>query len=470
MKKYNLIINGEKVAGGNRDFEVLNPADESVYELCPSANDEQLDLAVDSANEAFKSWSALNSKKREEFLNKVANKIEENSKELAEIIVKEQGKPLFLANVEVSAGVAWLRYTAALELEVKTIEDSKEREVRIYRNPLGVIASITPWNWPFMIAIWHMIPALKTGNTLVCKPSSNTPLSTLKLVELMNEVLPKGVVNILSGGSKLGTKMSAHKGIRKVVFTGSTQTGKYVMKDASDNLKRLTLELGGNDAGIILPNCKNLDEYTAKIFQGSFLNMGQTCAALKRLYVHENQYDEVCEKLVNLANNEKVGNGMEEGITFGPVQNQEQLNLVIDLVEDARTRGAKVLCGGQRLKQKGYFYPPTIVANVDNSFRIVKEEQFGPVLPIIKYDTIDEAVTMANDCEVGLGGSVWSHDKQKASEIALKLECGTAWVNNHAEVLPHIPFGGCKLSGIGTEFGEEGLKEFTQIQIVNLAK
>ncbi len=470
MSKYNLIINGEKVAGENADFEVINPADESVYELCPSASDKQLDLAVEGANEAFKSWSALSSKQREEFLNKVADKIEENSEELAKIIVQEQGKPLFLANVEVGAGSAWVRYTSSLELGVKTIEDSDERQVQIHRKPLGVIASITPWNWPFMIAIWHIIPALKTGNTMICKPSSNTPLSTLKLVELMNEVLPKGVINILSGGSSLGAKMSSHEGIRKVVFTGSTQTGKYIMKDAANNLKRLTLELGGNDAGIILPNCENLDEYTAKIFQGAFLNMGQTCAALKRLYVHEDQYDEVCEKLVNLANNEKVGNGLEEGVTFGPVQNQEQLNLVIDLVEDARAKGAKVLCGGHRLDQKGYFYPPTIVSDIDNSLRLVQEEQFGPVLPVIKYSTVEEALAMANDCEVGLGGSVWSHDKQKASEIALKLECGTAWVNNHAEVLPHIPFGGCKLSGIGTEFGEEGLQEFTQIQIMNLAK
>ncbi len=469
MKDYQLIINGEKIAGENKNFDVLNPADESVYNTCPSASDKQLDFAVNCANEAFKTWSLTTSNERKILLHKVADKIEENIAELAEIIVKEQGKPMFLAQVEVGAGAAWVRYTADLEIEVETIEDSETRLIQMHRKPLGVIGSITPWNWPFMIAIWHMIPALKAGNTLVCKPSSNTPFNTLRLVEIMNEVLPKGVINILTGGSGLGSKMSKHEGIRKIAFTGSTETGKSIMNDASNSLKRLTLELGGNDAGIILPNSQNLDEMLNGIFQSSFLNMGQTCAALKRLYVHSDQYDEVCEKLAVIANSQVVGDGMTEGTTFGPVQNKAQLNLVEELVNDAKANGAKIVCGGEALDKKGFYYPPTIVADVDNSFRIVKEEQFGPVLPVIKYNAIQEALLLANDSEVGLGGSVWG-EKELASEIALKLECGTSWVNNHAEVLPHVPFGGCKLSGYGIEFGQEGLLEFTQSHVVNITK
>lgn len=469
MKEYKLIIDGNEVSGENGTFDVLNPADESVYNTCPSASDAQLDLAVTAANEAFKSWSLTTSEERGVLLHTIADKIEENIDELSEIIVKEQGKPLFLANVEVGAGAAWVRYTADLDIPVETIEDSDTRLIQMHRKPLGVIGSITPWNWPFMIAIWHIMPAIKAGNTMVCKPSSNTPFNTLKLIEIMNEVLPKGVINILAGGSGLGSKISKHEGIRKMVFTGSTQTGKYIMSDASHSLKRLTLELGGNDAGIVLPESDNIDEIANGIFQSSFLNMGQTCAALKRLYVHKDQYEEICKKLASIANTQVVGDGMDESTTFGPVQNKEQLQLVEDLVNDAKQRGAKVLSGGQKLDQKGFYYPPTIVSNVDNSFRVVNEEQFGPVLPIVSYNTVEEAVAMANDSDEGLGGSVWG-DKTLASKIALKLECGTSWVNNHAEVLPHVPFGGCKLSGMGIEFGQEGLLEFTQVHVINITK
>ncbi len=469
MSDYHLIINGEKVNGGNQDFDVLNPANETVYGTCPSATDTQLDEAVSAAQNAFKTWSKTSCEQRAALLHKVANKVEENATTFAEIIVKEQGKPMFLSQVEVGASVAWIRYTADLEIPVETIEDSETRLVQMHRKPLGVIGSITPWNWPFMIAIWHIMPAIRAGNTLVCKPSSNTPFNTLKLVELMNEVLPKGVINIVAGGSGLGSKMSKHAGINKIAFTGSTPTGKSIMSDASQSLKRLTLELGGNDAGIILPNSQNIEAMTNGIFQSSFLNMGQTCASLKRLYVHEDQYNEVCDSLVNIAKVQNIGDGMQEKTTFGPVQNQVQFDLVHELVEDAKENGAKILHGGEALKQKGFYYPPTIIADVDNSFRVVSEEQFGPILPVIKYQHIEEAIEMANDSEVGLGGSVWGEHKE-AIDVAHQLECGTSWINNHSEVLPHIPFGGSKQSGYGIEFGQEGLLEFTQSHVINITK
>lgn len=241
------------------------------------------------------------------------------------------------------------------------------------------------------------------------------------------------------------------------------------MSAVSSTLKRLTLELGGNDAGIILPDAKNLDEIALGVFQGAFLNMGQTCAALKRLYVHSSQYDEVCKKLTDIAKSQKVGNGMQDDVTFGPLTNQAQLDFISELVEDARKNGAKILCGGKRVNSKGYFYEPTIISEVDNTYRIVNEEQFGPVLPIIKYNSIEEAISLANDSDVGLGGSVWGETKE-AKKVALKLECGTSWVNKHAEVLPYVPFGGCKLSGFGIEFGQEGLLEFTQTHVINISK
>lgn len=469
MREYKLIINGEEVNGEKNSIDVINPANETVYNKCPNASVKQLDDAVNAASIAFQTWGNTTHEERKELLNKVADKVEENSVELAQIIVAEQGKPISLANTEVGAGIAWIRYTANLDIPILILEDSEDRIVEMHRKPLGVVASITPWNWPFMIAIWHIIPALRAGNTMVCKPSIDTPLNTIRLVEIMNEVLPKGVINVITAASGIGSAITKHEGIRKIVFTGSTQTGKTLMADASATLKRLTLELGGNDAGIVLPNSDNLDQIAQGVFQTSFFNMGQTCAALKRLYVHTDQYDELCEKLVTIANSQIIGDGINENVTFGPVTNQSQLDFVSQLVEDARKNGAKILCGGKRQDKKGYFYEPTIISEVDNSFRVVKEEQFGPILPIVKYNTLEEAIKMANDSQEGLGGSVWG-DKTKAKETALKLECGTSWINKHAEVLPHVPFCGSKLSGIGIEFGQEGLFEFTQVQIINYNK
>lgn len=469
QREYSLIINGEKVAGGRGTFDVLNPATEEVVAACPYATVEQLDAAVDAAEAAFKTWQYSSDEERKAALHSIADKIEENAAALAEVIVKEQGKPLFLAQAEVGGAVAWTRYTADLEIPVEVLEDSENKRIELHRKPLGVVGSITPWNWPLMIAVWHIMPALRTGNTVVCKPSGLTPLNTIMLAEIISDVVPAGVMNIVTGESGIGSGITGHDKIRKIVFTGSTPTGQAIMRNAASNLKRLTLELGGNDAGIILPDA-DVDAIAEGIFQTAFLNMGQTCAALKRLYVHDSQYEAVCEKLVAMANAQQVGDGMAESTTFGPVQNRDQLNLVAELVEDARANGATVLCGGVQPEGKGYFYPPTIVANATDDMRIVAEEQFGPVLPVIRYTDVDDAVARANATEVGLGGSVWSSDLDNAQKVAQRLECGTAWINGHAEVLPHAPFGGCKMSGFGVEFGQEGLLEYTVPQTLNINK
>jgi len=426
-------------------------------------------MAVAAADEAFRQWQFSSNDTRKQLLHDIADKIEAHAAELAEIVVAEQGKPMFLAQAEVGGAVAWTRATAELDIPVEVIEDSPGKRIEMHRKPLGVVGSITPWNWPLMIAVWHIMPALRTGNTVVIKPSEFTPLNTLRLVELINEVAPKGVVNVVAGMSDIGRAMSVHARINKIVFTGSTATGKDIMFHAANNLKRLTLELGGNDAGIVLPGT-DVDAVAMPIFQGAFLNMGQTCAALKRLYVHDSIYEAMCGKLTEIAQQQQLGSGMDEGVTFGPVQNKKQLQIVSDLVEDARNNGARILCGGERLAGSGYFYPPTIVAEASDGMRIVDEEQFGPVLPVIRYSDVDDAVRRANDCDAGLGGSVWGADVESATQVATRLECGTAWINGHAEVLPHAPFGGCKMSGFGVEFGVEGLLEYTSPQLLNINK
>lgn len=467
--EYNLIINGQQVAGANGSFSVLNPATETEVAQCPQASVAQLDEAVAAAQDAFKSWKNTSQQQRQQLLRAIADGIEANAEQLAEILVAEQGKPLFLAQIEVGASAAWTRYNADLEIPVEVIEDADNKRIEVHRKPLGVVGSITPWNWPLMIAVWHIMPALRSGNTVVSKPSGVTPFSTIKLVEIINQHLPAGVCNIVTGESGIGSGITRHAGINKIVFTGSTETGQTIMRGAADNLKRLTLELGGNDAGIVLADA-DVNTMAEGIFQTAFLNMGQTCAALKRLYVHDSIYEQMCSKLAELACAQVVGNGADEGVTFGPVTNQEQLDLVTGLVDDVRDQSVRILSGGEPLAGQGYFYPPTIIADAKQGMRIVDEEQFGPVLPVIRYTDLDDAIAQANACDEGLGGSVWSTDLEKAQQVASQLECGTVWINGHAEVLPHAPFGGCKMSGFGVEFGLEGLLEYTHPQVVNINK
>lgn len=466
-KTPSLVIDGRKVAGDRGTLPVIDPALGEAFAECPNASPAQLDEAVAAAGRAFALWQHSSCEERRSLLEAIAARIEQNAPELAEIIVREQGKPLALAHVEVGGAVAWTRATAALELPVEVIEDRPGKRIELHRRPLGVVGSITPWNWPLMIAVWHIMPALRAGNAVVIKPSELTPLNTLRLVELIDEVAPLGLVNAVAGGGALGREISGHPGIQKIVFTGSTRTGQDIMRNAADTLKRLTLELGGNDAGIVLPGT-DIGAIAEGVFGSAFLNMGQTCAALKRLYVHESQYEDMCRHLVAIAARQKVGNGLDEGTSFGPIQNRDQFERVCELVEDARAAGARILCGGEPLPGKGYFYPPTLVADIADGTRLVDEEQFGPVLPVIRYRDVDEAVRLANASTNGLGGSVWSGDPEAARAVANRLECGTVWINGHAEVLPHCPFGGCKMSGFGVEFGLEGLLEYTRPQLLNI--
>jgi acyl-CoA reductase-like NAD-dependent aldehyde dehydrogenase len=470
MLAYALTIAGRPVATP-KTTDVRNPADGSVVAACPVSTTEHVDAAVAAAREAFPAWSALTGAERSDRLKAIADLIERHHRELSELITREQGKTQSGpgANLEVGGAVAWTRVTANLELPEETIQDDAAATIVVRRKPIGVVGSITPWNWPLMIAVWHVMPALRVGCTVVIKPSPFTPLSTLRLVSLLNEVLPAGVVNVVTGGADIGDHLSRHPGIDKMVFTGSIETGRKIMGAAAEALRRVTLELGGNDAGIVLPGT-HIAPLLEKLFWGCFINAGQTCAALKRLYVHEDQYDEVVDAFAEYVSKIPVGNGLDAANLIGPLTNEMQLTKVVSLVEEAKRLGARIVTGGVKPATPGFFYPLTVIADAADEMRVVHEEQFGPVIPILKYRTVEEAIRRANSLSVGLGGSVWGDDVEVAAAHARRLECGTAWVNQHGTLHPLAPFGGVKNSGIGVEFNVDGLKEYTTIQVLNVAR
>ena len=468
-----MTINGQQ--SQSTDYcDVINPATGQGFAQSQQGNVDELNKAVAAAKVAFKSWSQTSSAERKEKMLALAGVLEANMPELMALVTQETGKPMGGLNnvgsgMEVGGSIAWTQMTAELELAVDVVQDNDSARIEVHRKPLGVIGSITPWNWPLMIAIWHIIPALRAGNTVVIKPSEQTPISTLRFVELANEVLPAGVLNIVTGEGDVGHALTTHKDVSKIIFTGSTETGKRIMSSSSCNLKRLTLELGGNDAGIVLPDV-DVKTTANQLFGACFHNNGQTCAALKRLYVHESIYDAVCDEMAKLAKQVKVGNGLEEGVELGPIQNAKQLQIVIDLAEDAKANGGRFLSGGNRIAGDGYFFEPTIVADLTDGSRLVDEEPFGPIVPIIKYSDIDAVIEKANENDAGLGGSIWSTDIAKATELAKRMECGSVWINNHGAIQPNAPFGGIKQSGFGVEFGLYGLEECTSIQTLNIPK
>ena len=473
MNPCGLIIDGKKILT-DKTFGVRNPATEEVFAHCSVASPGHLDQAVAAAQKAFTTWSGVEDAARRSIIHALADLLEKHADELMELLVKENGKPLrgyggIGAGMELGGAIAWTRAAAALAFSIDIIQDNEEARVEVRRKPLGVVGSIPPWNWPLMIAIWHIMPALRTGNTVVIKPSSLTPLTTVRFVELANTILPPGVLNIVTAESGIGSAIAEHPGINKIVFTGSTPTGKSIMRNGAINLKRCTLELGGNDAGIVLPDI-DPKEIAPKLFKVGFHNNGQTCACLKRLYVHESVYADICGEMTAIAATVKIGNGLEEGVDFGPVQNEEQLNFVCEIARDAKQAGGRILCGGERLKRPGYFFPITLVSDISDGTRLVDEEQFGPILPIIKYSNVEDAIQRANSSRYGLGGSIWSDDLKKAKSLAGRLECGTAWVNDHGAIQPDAPFGGVKESGYGVEFGNYGLEEYTSIQTLKIAK
>ncbi len=470
MNNYSFIVNGEPILPAHF-FEVKNPATGEVLGNAPISSQEHVTAAVAAAKASQPAWAAKSDAERKSILMDVAQVLTDNSEYLAKWITQEQGKPMAGPGsmFEMQACVGWTQVPASLDLPVEVVFEDDARRDELHRKPIGVIGAIAPWNWPLMIAIWQIIPSLRAGNTVVLKPSENTPIGTLEMVRLMNTVLPAGVLNTISGNGSVGAMLVENKDVDKVMFTGSERTARKIIEASKDNMARLTLECGGNDPAIILPGT-DMASKSGDLFWGAFINMGQTCACAKRLYVHEDDYESVVKVLDEVAGQMPMGNGMEEGVLLGPIQNEMQFNKVKGLVEDAKANGASIIRGGTVTESPGYFYPITLVGDIDNGSRLVDEEQFGPVLPIIKYKTVEEAIAKANDTKTGLGASVWGDNLEEAAQVAAQIESGTVWINQHGAIHPMVPFGGIKSSGYGVEFGLEGLKAVTRPLVISIKK
>lgn len=466
--QYLMLINGELI-GCEESIDVINPATEEVVAMAPKASQEALENAILAANFAFNGWSALDMSERQEYLRTIGNCIIDNKEELSKIFVSEMGRPLAGAYWEMETAAQWCMGVAKYDLPVEIVDETEERRIEMRHTPIGVVGAIAPWNAPLLIAIWKIAPALLAGNTVVLKPSPYTPLTTLKLGMLLADVLPPGVLNIVSGDDDLGKWLSEHPKVGKVSFTGSTATGRKVMESASKTLKRITLELGGNDAAIVLPDV-DPKVVAPALFWGAFFNSAQVCVATKRLYVHEDIYDEVAEEIVKYSQTINVGNGAEENSHLGPVQNKMQFEKVQSIINDSKSNGYKFLTGGGEVRNKGYFIPVTIVDNPPEDSRVVQEEAFGPILPMLKYSDINDAIRRANSSDTGLGGSVWSNNVDEAVKVAARLETGTVWINEMFAFSPNATFSGHKQSGVGVEHGIEGLLEFTNTQTITVKK
>lgn len=462
-----MLIDGQLASAG-ASFDVRNPATGDVFAQAPAADATLLDRAVNAATRAFKTWSATPIAERKALINKAADVIDAHAAELASLFTKEQGRPLPGATMEIKGAAMWLRAGAMLEIPIDVTEDSATRRIEVHHVPLGVVCGIVPWNFPILLAIWKIGPALLAGNTIVLKPSPFTPLTTLKIAELLKDVFPAGVLNVITGGDALGPMMTAHKGFAKISFTGSTATGRRVMESAAKDLKRITLELGGNDAAIVLPDV-DVDAIAEQLFEGAFHNTAQVCVATKRLFIHESIYDRLRDRLHQLARELPVGDGAKQGMRYGPVQNEPQYRRVMGLLDDARVKGLTLLEGGE-VPQQGYFIPLTLVDNPPDDARVVVEEAFGPVLPLLKFSDIDDVIARANNTEYGLAGAVWSADVEQAKAIAHRLDTGTVWINQNLQSTPFTPLAGAKQSGFGQENGMAGLLEFTRPKAIFIPK
>jgi acyl-CoA reductase-like NAD-dependent aldehyde dehydrogenase len=465
---YEMTINGV-AATSVGTIEVINPANGKPFAEAPDCSAAQLDEAVETARTAFKSWRRVPIAERQALVRKAGDRIMEHADDLARLFTQEQGRPFEGAKAEVIYGAMWLHAVSQMTPPVHVSEDSDKQFIETRYVPLGVVCAISPWNFPVNLSLWKVAPALVAGNTMVLKPSPFTPLCILKIGEMLRDILPPGVLNIISGGDALGPLMTAHPGFAKISFTGSTATGKRVMESAAKGLKRLTLELGGNDAAIVLPDV-NIDEVAQKIFMGAFANTAQICVATKRLYVHEDIYDALRDRLAAIAGAVKIGDGAEQGTVLGPIQNKRQYARVMDLLEDAKVNNLTLIQGAEVPKNGGYFVPVTIVDNPPESSRVVQEEAFGPILPMLKFSQIDDVIDRANASDYGLAGAVWSKDVDKAVDIARRMETGTVWVNQNLNLRPDTPFGGHKQSGFGVENGMDGLLEFMAPQAVYVAR
>lgn len=467
MADYKLLIGGNLVAG-DMTMEVINPASGEPFATVPRASAAQADMAIAAAKAAVPGWSAVPWADRQAKLIELADAIAARKDEIARALTMEQGKPLAEAMGELAWTDGYLRHYATLALPERVIQDDDSGYIAVRHRPLGVVVGIIAWNFPLLVACWKIGPAVLAGNAIVLKPAPTTPVCALILGEICRDVFPAGVVNVITDANDLGPHLTAHPDVAKVGFTGSTATGKRIAASGADTLKRVTLELGGNDPAIVLEDV-DVRETAQAIFGNAFLNNGQVCLAIKRAYVHADIYDAMCGELARLAEAAVVDDGLQQGTQIGPIQNAMQFEKVKGFLESARAEGT-IVAGGAAMERAGYFIRPTIVRDVTDGDRIVDEEQFGPILPLVKFDNVEDVIARANASEYGLGGSVWSKDVGRAADIASRIESGQVWVNQHIAIGPHIPMAGFKNSGLGVEQSVEGLAEYTQTQVVNIKR
>jgi acyl-CoA reductase-like NAD-dependent aldehyde dehydrogenase len=454
MSEYAMVIGG--------------PATGQVFAQAPDCTRAQLDAAVAAAADAFPQWRA-DAAGRRSALAAAAAALRAAVDELAPLLTREQGKPLREARGEIERAAQRFGWFAELRLGAELVEENGEFRTDVRRRPLGPVAAITPWNFPVQLGAAKVAPALAAGNPVVLKPSPYTPLTSLEFGRVLAEVLPPGVFNVVSGRDPLGEWLVTHPGIRAINFTGSVPTGRRVAVAAAADLKPVTLELGGNDPAIVLPDA-DIDAIADNLFWSAFANCGQICMAVKRVYVPAQRHDELVDALVARAEAVTVGDGSDPDSQLGPINNAPQLARVAELVADAVGAGATVATGGRSLDRDGYFYAPTVLTELGNGTRIVDEEQFGPALPIVRYTDVAEAVRWANGTEYGLCGSVWGADPEAATAVAAQLDCGTAWVNQHLVMSLGDPFAGTKSSGLGTSGGMWGIYGHTEPFVVHHPK
>ncbi|KAF6824327.1 aldehyde dehydrogenase [Colletotrichum plurivorum] len=462
------IING-KPSATEKSRHGVNPATLAPKDEVPVATRADLDRAVAAARDAFKTWSKVPYAERRRAVLAYADAVDGFRTQFRDLLIAEQGKPIPQADAETDAAIEWMRGMAKIQLPEDVVEESEARSVVTRYTPIGVVGAIVPWNFPLMLATAKIAPAILTGNVIIVKPSPFTPYGGLKLVELAQKFFPPGVIQSLSGDDDLGPWLTSHPGIDKISFTGSTTTGKLVMQSASKTLKRVTLELGGNDPAIVFPDV-DIDKVAEKVAFFAFLNSGQICLNLKRIYVHESIFPQFKQALVKHVMGYTVGDGSREGVTHGPLQNSMQFERVKTFFGDIKSQGWEVAVGGEVEASQGYFITPTIIDRPPEKSRLVVEEPFGPIVPLLSWKDEGEVVERANDTTMGLGASVWTNDLEKAAEVARQIQAGTVWVNTHFDLSPMAPFGGHKESGIGTEWGLSGLKGFCNVQTLFLNK
>lgn len=464
MLNFTMTIAG-KSHTSRETFPVLNPANNEMIAQAPECTPELLDMAVTSAHEAREAWLA-DPAARSLVLTNIVTRVETNLEELSALITMEQGKPLHEAKDELSGAIGDLRYYADLNVPVDTVADTDDLLVQVLRRPMGVIAAITPWNFPLGTAVSKLAPALAAGCTVVLKPSPYTPLSSLRFGELVKDALPPGVLNIISGSDALGSLMTSHPLVRMISFTGSVATGKKIAATAAADLKRVLLELGGNDPAIVLDDA-DVDAAADGVFANAFANCGQICVAIKRVYAPKALYGQLVDALAERVRGARLGDGQVPETDIGPLCNPAQRDRIEELVNDALRSGIRAAVGGAATDGPGYFYAPTVLAGLNGNERIVVEEQFGPALPIIEYSDIEEAIAQANNSHYGLGASVWTSDPERGRTLAPQVESGTVWVNTHQSGIPGQPFGGLKWSGIGVEGGPWGMLAYTELQAIH---